>query len=98
MSLTAPAISGTVNEIALGGHELRIWLGAAGVGSDSGAPDGSVGAVGTSPADAAMTAASERATGEAVPPTVRTAPPRRRPTGAPPPLPRQLGTSGKLWI
>ncbi|HKE52462.1 MAG TPA: phosphatase PAP2 family protein [Actinomycetes bacterium] len=57
-----------------------------------------MGAVGTNPPDAAMTAASERATGEAVPPTVRTAPPRRRPTGAPPPLPRQLGTSGKLWI
>ena len=23
---------------------------------------------------------------------------RRRPTGAPPPLPRSIGTSGKLWL
>ncbi|MGH8837124.1 MAG: phosphatase PAP2 family protein [Actinomycetes bacterium] len=45
-----------------------------------------------------MTAASDPATSDAVPPAVRTAPPRRRPTGTPPPLPRQLGASGKLWI
>ena len=45
-----------------------------------------------------MTTARDPATSDAVPPAARTAPPRRRPTGAPPPLPRQLGTSGKLWL
>jgi len=47
---------------------------------------------------AGMTSASDRATGGAVSPTVQTDPPRRRPTGAPPPLPRKLGTSGKVWL
>ena len=35
---------------------------------------------------------------DAVPRTARTGSLRRRPTGAPPPLPRQLGTSGKAWL
>jgi tRNA A-37 threonylcarbamoyl transferase component Bud32/membrane-associated phospholipid phosphatase len=33
-----------------------------------------------------------------VPGTARTGVLRRRPTGAPPPLPRNLGTSGKVWL
>ena len=33
-----------------------------------------------------------------VPPTVRRTPGRRRPTGAPPPLPRNIGRTGRAWI
>ena len=33
-----------------------------------------------------------------VPPTARRSGLRRRPTGAPPPLPRKIGTSGKGWL
>jgi tRNA A-37 threonylcarbamoyl transferase component Bud32 len=33
-----------------------------------------------------------------MPPTVRADAPRRRPTGAPPPLPRKLGATGKFWL
>ena len=33
-----------------------------------------------------------------VPPSARWGRRRRRPTGAPPPLPRAIGTSGKLWL
>jgi membrane-associated phospholipid phosphatase len=33
-----------------------------------------------------------------VPPTAKWGRRRRRPTGAPPPLPRKIGTSGKLWL
>ena len=36
--------------------------------------------------------------GTFVPPTVRRTPQRRRPTGSPPPLPRDLGASGKGWL
>ena len=42
-----------------------------------------------------------RATGvsaSSVPPTVRRTPGRRRPTGAPPPLPRNIGRTGRAWI
>ncbi|HZB50645.1 MAG TPA: phosphatase PAP2 family protein, partial [Mycobacteriales bacterium] len=35
---------------------------------------------------------------DTVPSTARTGSLRRRPTGAPPPLPRNLGTSGKVWL
>jgi tRNA A-37 threonylcarbamoyl transferase component Bud32 len=35
---------------------------------------------------------------DALPGTVRVTGLRRRPTGAPPPLPRNLGTSGKVWL
>jgi tRNA A-37 threonylcarbamoyl transferase component Bud32/membrane-associated phospholipid phosphatase len=37
-------------------------------------------------------------TGHALPGTARVGGLRRRPTGAPPPLPRKLGTSGKVWL
>ena len=33
-----------------------------------------------------------------VPPSARWGRRRRRPTGAPPPLPRTIGTTGKLWL
>src|SRR5215218_3468403 len=46
----------------------------------------------------AVTLPSERAASDVIPPRVRAEPPRRRPTGAPPPLPRKLGASGKLWL
>jgi tRNA A-37 threonylcarbamoyl transferase component Bud32 len=39
-----------------------------------------------------------RSTSDAGPVTARTGGLKRRPTGAPPPLPRQLGTSGKVWL
>jgi tRNA A-37 threonylcarbamoyl transferase component Bud32 len=37
-------------------------------------------------------------TGHALPGTARVGGLRRRPTGAPPPLPRKLGRSGKIWL
>jgi membrane-associated phospholipid phosphatase len=37
-------------------------------------------------------------TGTFVPPTAKRTGRRRRPTGAPPPLPRSIGTSGKGWL
>jgi membrane-associated phospholipid phosphatase/tRNA A-37 threonylcarbamoyl transferase component Bud32 len=37
-------------------------------------------------------------TGTYVPPTARPARRRRRPTGAPPPLPRSIGSSGIVWL
>ncbi len=45
-----------------------------------------------------MSAPGARSTSDAVPGTARTVDLRRRPTGAPPPLPRKLGTSGKVWL
>ena len=33
-----------------------------------------------------------------VPPTARWGRRRRRPTGAPPPLPRTIGSTGKFWL
>ena len=45
-----------------------------------------------------MSAAGARSTSDAVPGTAKTVGLRRRPTGAPPPLPRKLGTSGKVWL
>jgi tRNA A-37 threonylcarbamoyl transferase component Bud32 len=48
--------------------------------------------------DAAVSIPKARSTSEAVPGTARTGGLRRRPTGAPPPLPRKLGTSGKVWL
>lgn len=48
-----------------------------------------------------MDASSETASAERGPlttPAVRTATPRRRPSGEPPPLPRELGRSGKLFL
>ena len=45
-----------------------------------------------------MSAPGARSTSDAVPGTARTGVLRRRPTGAPPPLPRKLGTSGKVWL
>jgi tRNA A-37 threonylcarbamoyl transferase component Bud32/membrane-associated phospholipid phosphatase len=60
-----------------------------GVVSDAGAGD---------VPDAAVSIPKARLTSEAVPGTARTGGLRRRPTGAPPPLPRKLGTSGKVWL
>src|SRR5690349_17968491 len=40
----------------------------------------------------------ERLAGYAVPTKVAADAPRRRPTGAPPPLPRKLGATGKFWL
>jgi tRNA A-37 threonylcarbamoyl transferase component Bud32/membrane-associated phospholipid phosphatase len=45
-----------------------------------------------------VSAPGARSTSDAGPGTARTVGLRRRPTGAPPPLPRQLGTSGKVWL
>ena len=45
-----------------------------------------------------MSAAGARSARDAVPGTARTGTLRRRPTGAPPPLPRKLGASGKGWL
>lgn len=45
-----------------------------------------------------MSAPGARSTSDAGPATARTGSLRRRPTGAPPPLPRNLGTSGKGWL
>jgi tRNA A-37 threonylcarbamoyl transferase component Bud32 len=50
------------------------------------------------PPDAAASARRARSTSAAGPGTARTGRLRRRPTGAPPPLPRKLGTSGKIWL
>ena len=55
------------------------------------------GAGGRSPA-ATAGASGARSTSAAGPGTARTGRLRRRPTGAPPPLPRKLGTSGKIWL
>jgi tRNA A-37 threonylcarbamoyl transferase component Bud32/membrane-associated phospholipid phosphatase len=45
-----------------------------------------------------VTIPNERIASKVVPPAVRADAPRRRPTGAPPPLPRKLGASGKVWL
>ena len=45
-----------------------------------------------------MSAAGARSARDAVPGNARTGTLRRRPTGAPPPLPRKLGASGKGWL
>jgi tRNA A-37 threonylcarbamoyl transferase component Bud32/membrane-associated phospholipid phosphatase len=45
-----------------------------------------------------VTIPSERVASKIVPPAVRAEAPRRRPTGTPPPLPRKLGASGKVWL
>ena len=45
-----------------------------------------------------MSAPGARSARDAVPGTARTGGLRRRPTGAPPPLPRRLGASGKGWL
>ena len=45
-----------------------------------------------------MSAAGPRSTRDVMPGTARTGTLRRRPTGAPPPLPRKLGASGKGWL
>ena len=49
------------------------------------------------PPDAAMSASRARSTSNALG-TARIGSLRRRPTGAPPPLPRSLGASGKVWL
>jgi PAP2 superfamily len=51
----------------------------------------------TDPGAAATTSGAPPASGQ-VPGTARVGGLRRRPTGAPPPLPRKLGTSGKVWL
>jgi tRNA A-37 threonylcarbamoyl transferase component Bud32/membrane-associated phospholipid phosphatase len=45
-----------------------------------------------------VSAPGARSARDAVPGTARTGGLRRRPTGAPPPLPRKLGASGKGWL
>ena len=45
-----------------------------------------------------MSAPGARSARDAVPGTARTGGLRRRPTGAPPPLPSKLGASGKGWL
>jgi len=45
-----------------------------------------------------VSAAGPRSTRDVMPGTARTGTLRRRPTGAPPPLPRKLGASGKGWL
>jgi tRNA A-37 threonylcarbamoyl transferase component Bud32 len=45
-----------------------------------------------------MSTLGARSSSETAPRTARTGGLRRRPTGAPPPLPRKLGTSGKVWL
>jgi tRNA A-37 threonylcarbamoyl transferase component Bud32 len=47
---------------------------------------------------AAVTAPGHLPTSDVLPRTARVGGLRRRPTGAPPPLPRKLGWSGKLWL
>jgi len=54
--------------------------------------------VGGRPPDAAVSASGARSTNVAGLGTARTGSLRRRPTGAPPPLPRKLGASGKVWL
>jgi hypothetical protein len=48
--------------------------------------------------DASAVGVPLRDTGGAVPPTVNQTRRRRRPSGAPPPLPRSLGRSGRSWL
>ena len=50
------------------------------------------------PGEAAVSTTGAQSTSDAVPVTARAGGLKRRPTGAPPPLPRQLGTSGKVWL
>ena len=50
------------------------------------------------PRDASASGPGPRSTGAAGLGTARTGSLRRRPTGSPPPLPRKLGTSGKVWL
>ncbi len=50
------------------------------------------------PRDASASGPGARSTGAAGLGTARTGSLRRRPTGSPPPLPRKLGTSGKVWL
>jgi tRNA A-37 threonylcarbamoyl transferase component Bud32 len=50
------------------------------------------------PEDAAAVAPRARSAGDGGPGTARAGGLRRRPTGTPPPLPRHLGTSGKVWL
>ena len=45
-----------------------------------------------------MSAPGVLPTGDVLPGTARVGGLRRRPTGAPPPLPRKLGRSGKIWL
>ena len=47
---------------------------------------------------AAVSAPSHVPTSDVLPSTAKVSELRRRPTGAPPPLPRKLGWSGKLWL
>ena len=47
---------------------------------------------------AAVTVPGQVPTVDVLPRTARVGGLRRRPTGAPPPLPRKLGWSGKLWL
>ena len=47
---------------------------------------------------AAVTTPGHLPTSDVLPRTARVGGLRRRPTGAPPPLPRKLGWSGKLWL
>ena len=47
---------------------------------------------------AAVSAPGQLPTSDVLPSTARVGGLRRRPTGAPPPLPRTLGWSGKLWL
>src|SRR5215211_248931 len=65
---------------------------------DRGSSDGPLAARQRRGAGAAMTVPRGRAASDVIPPRVRAEPPRRRPTGAPPPLPRKLGASGRLWL
>jgi membrane-associated phospholipid phosphatase len=52
----------------------------------------------TSERQAAQTAVDDHGAVMYVPPTARWGRRRRRPTGAPPPLPRTIGGTGKLWL
>src|SRR6266536_4608006 len=49
-------------------------------------------------AGVAVSAPDAPPTSDVLPGTARVSGPRRRPTGAPPPLPRKLGKSGKVWL
>ena len=53
---------------------------------------------GSRPPDAAVSAPGARSAATPCPAPHGPARLRRRPTGAPPPLPRKLGTSGKAWL
>jgi hypothetical protein len=50
------------------------------------------------PSSARSTTVEHASSRPAVPPTAKHAGRRRRPSGAPPPLPRSLGTTGKGWL